>query len=180
MNGNIKCLRVKVLALFAIILVIPVVLSGCGSVSAEDVAKKAAQAYIDGDAAAYYQLLAPGYVEYMIGKDKTAEEFQKDAIQDNIDELKDKFIDRCGKNYSVEISVANVESIEDKETLSKVQKELVRDFNYENGDIQGVTKVEINFRCKGNGTGGDLLKTYYCVREKGNWYIHRADIDSLS
>ena len=43
MNGNIKCLRVKVLALFAIILVIPVVLSGCGSVSAEDVAKKAAQ-----------------------------------------------------------------------------------------------------------------------------------------
>ena len=100
MNGNIKCLRVKVLALFAIILVIPVVLSGCGSVSAEDVAKKAAQAYIDGDAAAYYQLLAPGYVEYMIGKDgwyKTAEEFQKDAIQDNIDELKDKFIDRCGK-----------------------------------------------------------------------------------
>lgn len=42
-------------------------LNGCAASSAEDVAKDAAQAYIDGNASAYSDLLAPGYVDYMIG-----------------------------------------------------------------------------------------------------------------
>ncbi len=185
MNRILKEIKSEtgLLVLLVTILTMPAVLSGCGSSSAESVAEKAAQAYIDGDASAYYELLAPGYVEYMVGSDgwyKTAEEFQEEAIQDSIDELKDKFADRCGENYSAAISVSNVEPVGDKETLEKVQKELVRDFNYEDGDIEDVTEVDIRFRCMGNGTGGDLLKTYYCVKENGNWYIHRPDIDVLS
>lgn len=171
------------LVVFVTILIMPAVLSGCGSSSDESVAKKAAQAYVDGDASAYYELLAPGYVEYMVGSDgwyKTAEEFQEEVIMDSINELKDQFADRCGENYSVAISVSNVEPIEDKETFEKVKKELVRDFNYEDGDIKDVTEVEIRFRCTGNGTGEDFLKTYYCVKENGNWYIHGPDIDVLS
>lgn len=173
----------NLLALFAATLTMSAALCGCGSSSAENVAQKAAQAYVDGDSSAYYDLLAPGYVEYVIGDDgwyDSAEEFKEDVILDDIDELKDKFVDRCGENYSVEVSVSNVEPVEDETTLEKVQKELIRDYNYEESDIEDVTEVEVRFRCTGNDTGGDLYKTYYCVKEKGSWYIHRPDIDVLS
>ncbi len=160
-----------------------IIISGCASNSAETVAEKAAQSYVNDDASAYCELLAPGYVEYVIGDDgwhNTIEEFQKDVIQEDIDELNDKFIERCGENYSVRVSVSNIEPCEDKAILEKVQKELIQDYNYEEGDISAVTQVEIKFRCTGNNTGGDIYHNYYCIKEKGNWYIHRPDIDSLS
>ncbi len=158
------------------------VMTGCSASSAENVAQMAAQAYVDGDTSAYYDLLAPGYVDYVVGDDgwyETADEFKEDVIQDDIDELKDKFVDRCGENYSVEVSVSNVEPCEDEETLEKVQKELIRDYNYEEGDISAVTQVEVKLRCTGNDTGGDIYHTYYCVKENGSWYVHRPDIDAL-
>lgn len=156
--------------------------SGCTSSSAENVAKEAALAYVDGDTSTYYNLLAPGYVDYVVGDDgwyKTADEFKEDVIQDNIDDLQDKFENRCGENYSVEVSVASVEPCEDDLVREKVQKELIRDYNYEQGDIEDVTQVEVRFRCTGNGTGGDIYHTFNCVKEKGRWYIHRPDIDAL-
>ena len=160
-----------------------IIISGCTSTSAESVAEKAAQAYVDGNVSAYYQLLAPGYVDYIVGDDgwySTAVEFQEDVIQEDIDELKDNFIKRCSENYSVRISVSNVVPCEDEAMLKQVQKELIQDYNYEEGDISAVTQVEIKFRCTGNDTGGDIYHTYYCVKEKGNWYIHRPDINSFS
>lgn len=165
------------------VLSVTALLNGCAASSAEDVAKDAAQAYIDGNASAYSDLLAPGYVDYMIGSGgwyDTVEEFQEDVIQDDIDELKDKFIDRCGENYSVAVTVTSVEPCEDEETLTKVQKELIKDYNYKEGDVTSVTQVEVKLRCTGNDTGGDIYHTYYCVKENGNWYIHRPDIDALS
>lgn len=180
---NMTLRKTKLVTIFIILLLFSAVFSGCSSSSAEDVAQKAAQAIVDGDSSAYYDLLAPGYIDYMVGSGgwySTAEQFKEDAIQDSIDELKDKCIHRCGEDYSVEISISNVEPCEDKQLLEKVQKELIRDFNYEKGDIEAVTQVEVRFRCTGNGTGGDFYKMYYCIKEKGNWFIHRPDIDVLS
>lgn len=180
---SINKIRNKIMVLLIAMLTIFAAFCGCTSSSAEDVAQKAAQAYVDGDASAYYDLLAPGYVDYVVGDDgwyETADEFKEDAVQDSIDELRDKFVDRCGENYSAEVSVVSVEPCQDVSTLEKVQKELIRDYNYEEGDIEDVTEVEVRFRCTGNDTGGDLYKTYYCVKENGSWYIHRPDIDVLS
>ncbi len=158
------------------------VMAGCSSSSAEAVAEKAAQAYVDGDSSAYYNLLAPGYVDYVVGSDgwyKTADEFKEDVIQDNIDELQKKFENRCGKNYSVEVSVVSVDTCKDDNVLENAKKELVRDYNYEDGDIQDINQVEVRFRCTGNDTGGDIYHTFNCVKEKGKWYIHRPDIETL-
>lgn len=173
----------KLTAVLVAVLIMSTALCGCGSTNAISVAKEAAQAYVDGDAAAYYELLAPVYTEYMVGDGgwyDTADEFMEDVIQDDMDELKEKFIDRCGENYSVEVSLAGIEAIEDEETFEKVQKELIGDYNYEEGDIKKAAEVEIRFRCTGNDTGGDLYHTYHCVKTDGGWYIHRPEIDALS
>lgn len=170
-------------ALFVAALTISVALCGCSSSSAENVAKKAAQAYVDENASAYCKLLAPGYIDYIVGNDgwyNTTDEFKEDVIQDDMDELKNKFVKRYGENYSVEVSVLNVKSVEDEKTLERVQKELINDYNYEEGDIKDAAKVEIRFRCKGNNTGGDIYHTTYCVKVGGSWYIHRPDINALS
>lgn len=185
MNRTFKKIKFdfRFIIILLAVLTVPMLLSGCTSSSPEDVAKKAAQAYVEGNASAYYSLLAPGYVDYIVGDHgwyKTPEAFQKGAIQDSIDDLRDTFLNRCGTNYSVTVSVVNVNPCEDPTTLRNVLKELIRDYNYEEGDIEAITQVEVKFRYTGNNTGGDLFKTYCCVKERGQWYIHRPDIYALS
>lgn len=162
-------------------------LSGCGSsspdVSAVAVAKKAAQAYADGDASAYYDLLAPGYTEYAIGEDgeyKTADEFKENVIQREIDEMKDEFADRCGKDYSVEVSLCGYDLVEDKDTLERAKKELVSEYKYKDGEIENVNVIEIGLSCSGNNKNDTVYKSYNCVEVDGEWYIHRPDIEALS
>ena len=56
---NMTLRKTKLASLLITVFTFSAVFGGCSSSSAEDVAQKAAQAIVDGDSSAYYDLLAP-------------------------------------------------------------------------------------------------------------------------
>lgn len=176
-------LSVFTAALGAVALFCCIMLTACGgSSSPESVAEKAGQAYVDQDASAYYNLLAKGYADYVVGPHgwyKSEEEFEEDVIGENMEDLHDKFKSRCGSDYTVTVSAKTTETCDDEATLKKVRSELVSNYEYESEAIQDAAEVEIKYRVVGGGTGGDYTQTLNCVKVGGGWYIHQPEIDAL-
>ncbi len=186
MNRTFKKIKFgfRLITILLAVLTVPMLFSGCTSSSSDDptnvtnVAKNAAQAFFEGNASAYYSFLAPGYVDY-INSDTNLDQ-TPETLQDFLNTLQTGIVKRFGENYSVTVSVISVKPCENRTTFEKVVKELVRDYNYEENDIEDVAQVELNLQFTGKNTSDESDCTMDCVKERGKWYIFHENINALS
>lgn len=178
-----RSIRISLVMLLGFMTVLT--LGACGSSSSpEGVAEKAGQAYVDQDANAYYDLLAPGYAEYVAGPNgwyETEEEFVNDVVAVNIEEFHDECEDFCGtSDYHIKsVKTRVAKTCENEAMLDDVRDELANNYYYEHDEIQDVVETEIIYRVVGNESLEDRIQTINCVKVGGSWYIHQPEIDAL-
>lgn len=170
---------VGILIIAVLVLVAGILMKNLLVKSPEDIAIQACKAEISGNIDKYYKLLAPPYLNYMVGQAgwfDTEEEF-KEVLQEYADDLRYRIESNCGEDFRAEYEVDSIETC-DSETLERVQKELRNYYDYEE-NVQDAVKVNVRMTFKGDEDRAEYISEISCVKIKGRWYVHRPEIDSI-
>ena len=127
-----------IVAIAAVILVM--VFTGS---SPEKVAVKSCKANLKGNVKAYYKLLAPPYLDYMVGPNQwfqNKKEFQE-TLMESSEELQRDIQSECGEKYKVDVEVRSTEKC-DKEELRVVKKELENYQKDKKLQVDGMAGIE--------------------------------------
>ena len=164
-----------IVAIAAVILVM--VFTGS---SPEKVAVKSCKANLKGNVKAYYKLLAPPYLDYMVGPNQwfqNKKEFQE-TLMESSEELQRDIQSECGEKYKVDVEVRSTEKC-DKEELRVVKKELENYYYYDPDKIKAAAVVTVDIDASGDEGVGHWTYEAACVKIGGKWYLHRPGFDCI-
>ena len=165
----------------AVVIIIAFVLirAIAGGNSAEKVALKACRSELDGDIKSYYSLIAPPYLDYMVGSGgwySTDEEFQKVIEEDAAGDYS-MMEAVCGTGVQLTYSVYDVTKCEDESQLNRIKSELSSYYNYDSDHIKDAAVVTISVQGYGSEGADNWTIDMSCVKIDGKWYIHRPGFD---
>ena len=146
-----------------VLVVILAVVLGFGGKSPEKIAAKACETELNQDVKGYYKLLAPPYIDYMVGPSgwySTDEEFQQ-VLADSAEEQAED-METC-----------------DGTDLAQVKYELQHDYDYDADKIKGAAVVTVRITAKGSERENEWTMQISCVKIGGSWYVHRPGFTSV-
>ena len=164
----------------AILVVILALIFGFGGKSPEKVAAKACETEINQDVKGYYKLLAPPYIDYMVGPSgwySTDKEFQR-VLADSAEEQAWQIRGTCGDHVKVKCKAEDVEKC-DETDLTRVKYELKNDYDYDMDKIKGAAVVTVRITAKGSEQENEWTMRISCVKIGGSWYVHRPGFTSV-
>ena len=148
--------------------------------SAEKVAIKACKATVECDMDAYYKVLAPDYIDYMVGSNgwySTDAGFKEDLLDFAKDHRKD-IENQCGKKFKIKYS-AKVEAESDTDTIAQVQYELKHEYGYDGESVKAAKLIKVSMDASGSESETTYSTTITCVKIGTRWYVHRPGLSSL-
>lgn len=156
-------------------------LVGCNSGgTAEDIAKKTVESSLNGDIDTYYTLMAPDYIDYMVGENgwyDDAEEFKEELTEFEQEDTED-IADDCGEDFEYQLEI--VETINaDEETLEDVKDELSSDYDYNSDSIEDAAIITVGIDASGSEGKNRYTYDVSAVKINGKWYCHRPGITSM-
>lgn len=175
-SGVKKVLGILVIVIVVALLIIPLKNRN----SAENVAIKACKATVEGDMDTYYKVLAPDYIDYMVGSDgwySTYDEFKEDLL-DYANDHREDIEYECGKNFKIKYS-AEVEEECDADMITQVQYELYHDYGYDEESVKAAKLIKVSMDVSGSDRETTYSTIIACVKIGTKWYVHRPGLSSL-
>lgn len=163
-----------------VLVVILAVVLGFGGKSPEKIAAKACETELNQDVKGYYKLLAPPYIDYMVGPSgwySTDEEFQQ-VLADSAEEQARQISGTCGDDVKVKCKAEDMETC-DGTDLAQVKYELQHDYDYDADKIKGAAVVTVRITAKGSERENEWTMQISCVKIGGSWYVHRPGFTSV-
>ena len=163
-----------------VLVVILAVVLGFGGKSPEKIAAKACETELNQDVKGYYKLLAPPYIDYMVGPSgwySTDEEFQQ-VLADSAEEQAWQISGTCGDDVKVKCKAEDMETC-DGTDLAQVKYELQHDYDYDADKIKGAAVVTVRITAQGSERENEWTMQISCVKIGGSWYVHRPGFTSV-
>jgi hypothetical protein len=171
--GIIAC---GIVAVFVAVVIIFAVSGGGGYKSVIDKYYKAIETT---DANLYYSILAPEYVDYMVGPGNwysTTDDFKRELK----DQLKDKlegYEDDYGKKIKIKVLSVEEEKLTERQ-ITKYTENIYSYFNFSPKSVQGFVKLKLQISATGTaGTGTYTVTNMAMVKTKGKWHMMLGSLE---
>lgn len=146
----------------------------------EKVLKKYYRAVQNADANIYYSVLAPDYVEYMVGPGSwysSKADFKAD-LENELEDFRDDYQYECGENlkFSVKVTEVKHSTVKEKSDFAKNLKDYY-EFTHNISDL-----VEINYTLTVVGTEGKEMQKregFYAFKMGGKWYMQKGYVGNF-
>lgn len=146
----------------------------------EKVLKKYYRAVQYADANLYYSILAPDYIDYMVGSGSwySSNADFKTALENELEEYGDSFQYDCGGQLRFSVKVTEVKHLTTKERTDFAKN--LKDYYEFTHNISDL--VELDYKLTVSGTTGSVtqnMEGFYAFKMGGKWYMQKGYVGNF-